>query len=188
MEKERNKGRRFGRSIYYLAALIFAIILVILVSIFLFSGDVSVNNNDGFSEKTQSLTCEKNNALYPFLAGIDDEGTIKINVVFDKKTLDTISLVYKIYYDDKAQIERSEVQSRILMNENFNNDNLGTEALGSVFSALKDAMQLSLQANSDEINSITAKYFLLDGLNGMYSRKVVMEHYINEGFDCRENN
>ena len=179
--KELNSVHSWG--VVAVVAVLF-VVLVVLLLLFLLRGESVINNNSYSVETTQSITCEKKGTNYPFLINVIGDGSTKINAVFNNGKLDLISLVYRAPYGKNMGSEQSETESRIAMNESLRKDNMSVEDLGVVFSALDDVMQLSLQVDANDINGVTAKYFLLDGLNDTYSQDNVMKHYLNEGFSC----
>ena len=176
------------RSSYYLKycclLAIATFIVCFLVFVLLSPSNINITNSNDVYIKSDSLTCEKEGIRYPLLANNLRSGTAKINATFNTNSLNTISMIYQVKYDDNAQVEYDETQSRIAMNKNFNDDNLGIGALGIVFSAFDEMLQLSLQADIKDINDVTAKYFLLDGSSSIYDRESAMEFYIDKGFDC----
>ena len=182
--KEKNERVKLWTGLVFLFAIL---LLTIATIVFLTEGKSTIINQENIVENSKALTCEKSDVQYPLLTEDIGKGTLKINFVFKNDRLSIVSLVYKVHYDDVSQIERNEVKTRIQMTENFSKDGLGSEALGVVFSALENALQLSLYANANEINGVTAKYFLLDDLNDLYKQKTMRDFYTEKGFDCQIN-
>lgn len=183
MAKSMKKKDILGISIALLFVAVLLIIIILIINSLL--GNTTITNNVTTVEKTQSLECEADDFEYPLMSEeTGDKSSIKINAVFDNDKLSTTSLEYKMYFDSKERIERSEVRTRIIMNDHFSEDGLPADTLGVNYTRLEDAMQLSLYSKVKELNSITAKYFLLEDASGHYSYDSVKKVYTDLGLKC----
>ena len=178
---ERRKENR--EWVYVLIGIICIIITVVAIILFLLQGNTKTVSR-GEVEISESVTCEGKGIVYPiFKYDGSKEKSIKINVLFDGEKLEKISLVYQLKYDDSKQIEQSSAENHAAMNKSFEADSLGADALGVRYSNLSDAMQMTLYAEAKALNGVTAKYFLLDGLNS-YTKENITKKYNNQGLDC----
>ena len=107
-------------------------------------------------------------------------------MVFNEKKLDSLSLIYRLYYDNNDKITGSEAVNHADMNKSFTKDGLSNDAFGATYAILNDSMQMTLNANKKQINGATAKYFLLDEVTN-YSKDNLKEHYESKGFKCKDN-
>ena len=174
---------------YYMTAIVLIIVSVVLIIIYLLRGETSFTSDNSDVETILYLTCDANNIQYPFFVDNTAKNrTIKINTTFSESGLSTISLIYRQEYSSNVLAEKDIVSEHIAMNEQFGRDSLKADSLGATYSVLDNIVQLGLYANSREINSTTARYFMLDGLMGVYNRDAVAELYNSKGFDCLINN
>lgn len=185
-----------GKSIIcgWLWALIGAILVVsgmIVAIVLLLKGETSVSNPGREIKSTAALSCEGDNITYPFfVTDYSNSRKTRIRAAFTNEDLDTISLTYQLSYDSEAQIEKSNTDNSIAMNEDFHNDGLARDALGMKFSALSNAAQMTLYAEASSLNDITAKYFLLNKAMGNYTQGNLRSIYEEIGLDCeiKDNN
>ena len=169
--------------VYVLLGIACIIILVIVWLVYLLQGDTKTTS-EGEVIKSEAIACEGEGMLYPFF---DHDGsnskTVKINAVFNDDKLDAIALTAKLYYDDVRQIERSNTNNHAAMNESFASDALGADSLDAHYSSLQDAMQMTLYARVKDLNGVTSKYFLADGVSD-YSKSALTRHYNDRGLNC----
>lgn len=178
-------GKKKKTSVYATIALVLIVVAVILTMLFSLNGETVYTSSDGDAEVVYSLACESDKVVYPFSAKDGAERrNLKIKAIFENDKLRTISLVYKVYSDDDSEIQRIGVDNRVVVNQFFAEDNLPADALGVTFSSLNDSAQISFYANANEVNSSSARYFLLDGMNGAYKRNAVARRYNEKGLDC----
>ena len=183
-EKKTYKGCWIYLSLFFLV-----VFIILILFLLLFHDEALIKNNEGAVEEMTALTCEGDDVTYPILVGSGlDVGEIKVNLVFNERTLESISFIYKIALSNKDQIARGEARVHALMNESFANDGMGADSLGAVYSILDDALQISLYDVEKNINSTMAKYFLLDGVNGVFNQNSITGLYESKGLRCYTNN
>ena len=180
--------KKRNNNIFVTTGIVLVLIAVCLMIAFLTRGSINITNNPVEVNSIESVVCT-GKVGYPLF---NDDGiakkTIQINAVFKNDKLDSIALVYKAYSNSASEIEKITTSNNATMNKSFSTSGLGANSLGAGYSRLKDASQMSLYAKHNEINVITAKYFLLDELNGRFSRESITKAYNEKGLDCKINN
>lgn len=168
-------------SLIGLTALIIAIILTLLSMLY---GNTTIVEG-GDIKTTQSLTCESDQVVYPFFENDKaNKRLLKISVIMHDDKVDTISLVYKLYYDDNRMIDGFTTSLHSAITESFGADGLEADALGATYSVLSDAAQMLLYAEARNINEVTNKYFLLENVKDVYEKDNVLKAYGAKGLKC----
>lgn len=167
-----------------IAGVILLVIAAVLVFFFLLNGNiVSVASNSNI-KAVQSVVCENDNVIYPFFQDVADGHHLKINMILEDDELDTISLVYKLYYKDVAVIEQENVNFRVAMGKSFGANGLGADSLNATYSSLPDAVQLTLYAEQNDISDVASRYLLLDEIDGDYKKDAIVKVYNSIGLNC----
>ena len=180
MEKNRKSDYRWIYALIVVGCVVVAVVLIIL---FLLQGNIKTTSNSEV-EVSESVACEGEGIFYPFFRYDNSKNkSIKINVVFNGDKFETINLIYKLDYDDAEQIEQSNAENHAAMNKSFADDSLGVDSFGAHYSNLDDGAQMTLYAKAKELNGVTAKYFLLDGVTN-YTRETLTKKYNSQGLDC----
>ena len=177
-----NKNNSVSAIIF--AGAVFLIIALVLGVLFLMGGNTTTIIGDSGFDAVQSITCENDNVIYPFFQDDAYKRYLKINMILKDNELETISLIYKIYFDDSSTIERNNNNFRATMNKSFGAYGLRADSLNATYSSLSDAVQLSLYAERDDINDVTSRYLLLDEINGNYEKNDIVKVYNSIGLDC----
>ena len=150
-------------------------------------GETVISNSGGVVESFHTLACESEKVSYPFFTYDNASGRVlRVNAIFKNDKLSEVSLNYKLNYNDAKEIERSEANNHIAMNNAFKEDGLSVDSFRANYSRLSDGLQLSLYADVKDLNSVREKYFLLDGLNGNYGIDGVKKQINKKGLDCIE--
>ena len=180
MERNNKQNREW---IHVLIGIIRIIITVVSVVLFLLQGSTKTVST-GEVEIAESVTCNGEGIFYPIFKYDNSESkSIKINAMFDGDKFETISLVYKLNYNNSEQIKQSTTENHIAMNKSFDADSLSADSFDTHFSNLADAAQMTLYAEAKELNGVTAKYFLLDGVTN-YTKDTMTKKYNSQGLDC----
>ena len=159
LRKKRNNTKN---TIVWIGVCLILLAVALFFGFFL-QGDTRIDNLTDEHIFSDSLSCGSEDVNYPyFIYDNSRKKEIKINVVFANDRLDTISLVYKLYYNSADDIKASETTNHAEMNKSFASHGLGADAFGANYSILSDAMQMALYAEGRQLNSILAKYFFLD--------------------------
>ena len=162
--EEKSKSNDTTRKITYaIIGVLFIVVAVVLVILFLLNGSTTISDTTKTDIVTSSLSCEASDVDYPiFSYNESDKKDLKINMVFGEKKLDTLSLIYRMYFSDENKIESSEATNRASMNESFNKDGMSPDSFGATYAVLNDSFQMTLNAEKRQIDGLSSKYFLLD--------------------------
>ena len=189
MENNTHKEKNYAW-LYVLGGSILLIAAVVLILLYFMTGSVTVSDNGGGKETTESLACEGEKTEYPFFKhteGVDGK-SMKVNAVFNDDKLETISFVYKISYKDKnkdpKEIEQTKTSNYFDVTKEFEESGLTVGALGVSFSTVSDGVQMSLYADSKGLSSISSKFLMLDSANGSYRISNLKKIYENLGLKC----
>lgn len=164
--------------------LILLISIILLVIWIMMQGKTTIVGDTPGAEKSKAVTCTIENMDYPFFDYTEaDKKTATIKAVFTKDNIDSISLTYKMNYDNKEAVKNSEALNHAAMNNSFGSV-LGPDALGATYSTANKAFQMTLYASKSDLNENSRKYFLMEApLKGLKEYKT---HYENNGFECVE--
>ena len=192
------------------------VVAIVAILMFFMQGQSNFTQSDGETEKVISLVCEGDNINYPIFDSDKDDkieeneksdkdnvstsnsdnrkdknekktSELKINMVMDGDMLNTISFVYKQFFDNKNAAENATVRNEAAMGEAFSADKLSLDTFSRNQSNLGDASQLSLYAERRQLSSQTAKYFMLEDAAGSYRKDSLTKVYKSKGLKCTEN-
>ena len=141
------------------------VVAVFLLVWFLLNGERTVTGGYPGSEKVAALSCFSQNKAYPVLEGENDHTEVKdlkIDAIFNGQELNTVALVYMLYYHTSEQIDANESKLHVAMNDAFSDDNLSPDAFSANYNKLPNGLKITLYATRSEITENAAKYFLLD--------------------------
>lgn len=171
--------------IYLLIGILLIIVAIVAAILFFLKGSTTTTSTGGEVETTQSITCDSNQATYPFFAtNSADRHSLKINVVLENDKLSTISLTYQLSYDDTSKIKQVTTDNRISLEDHFAKDGLSYASFDTHFSELDDSSQLTMYAKAKELNGPNAKYFLLEETNGSFKMGAITNAYNKKGLNC----
>lgn len=186
---QENPRKQNNNSLIGLISVGLVIAFIVIFLIFLLRGETKVSGEYQEDIKDISLSCKKENLAYPFFSY--DKSVKKeteINIIFGTNIFQSISLRHDLYYEDSTQINGSEAHNHAEMNAHFSRDNLDSEALNIKFARLSDKMSTSIYLPASKIDSVTAKYFLIDRYND-YSIPTTLDglkqNYERKGFSCQ---
>ena len=194
MERSDSIKRHNQSNNIMIAGLALVVIAVVLLILFFINGETSISGKFPDPDDMISTTCRSGTIAYPYFK-IDgsDRKELDIKIVSDNEKVDTISLVYRLYYSSEAAIIESRDVNHFAMNKAFEVVDMEADSLGATYSKLTDNFRFNLFAKAIKINDITKKFFLLDdvGREGGLDYEEVRKTYIEQGFECRtddENN
>ena len=167
-----------------LALLVVAIVLLIL---FFINGKTDVGGGFPDPEKTISTTCTSERINYPYFSMDGSEKKeLNIKIISADDKIDTISLVYRLYYNSEAAITESRDVNHFAMNKAFEAVDMEPDSLGATYSRLSDNFRFNLFAKAVKLDDKTKKFFMLDNLESEdgFSYREVQKIYIEQGFEC----
>ncbi len=187
MKEEERKTYRSAMNWPPLIGLILIFVAIIGFVMFLQNGETIVTGEFGKSAKRESLACETRNVSYSiFDYDNAKEKNLKINATFSDNGLDSISLVYRLGYEDETELEYSEARNHATVNQRFYEDGMAPDSLSAKYGIVGDSVQFSIFANDGDMNNKTMKYFLLDNVPDI--KTVTLEKmariYNEAGLNC----
>ena len=191
MKESSSKKKQKRRGYELIVGILLFVLAIVLIIIFFVKGQVTVTGDFPDNEKTVSATCTSSTIGYPFFANNEAaKKDMSIKIVANEDKVDTLSLLYYLYYGSEDAITSSRDVNHYAVNKAFEEAGLEADALGANYSRLADSFKFTLFAKAPDLNSTTVKFFLLDGIkieDGIkYSTTKSM--YKALGFKCTENN
>lgn len=170
-----------------IAGIILICIAVVCIVLFLIKGQTTVTSSTD-STTTEHLSCESHTTPYPlFEYDESDSKSLKVNATFENDSLSSISLIYKLTYQDEDKLKLSEAKNHYALNHISQGEGLGPDAYNAKYSKGQDSIQLSLYANKSEIESKTLKYFMLNKLTSTpYTQNQIIKAYAAQGLKCEK--
>lgn len=184
-----NNDKKHRRNTWLvIASIVLVCIAVVCLVLFLTQGQTTVTGNYDGTDTQEKIVCESKITAYPLFTYDSSNGkSMKITGTFQDKELKTISLTYKLNYDDTEQVKQSEAANHGALNTLSQNEGLGPDAYEATYSKLKDGLQLSLYASGSEIDNRALKYFMLEDLTSKpYTMDQIAKVYANKGLNCKK--
>ncbi|MBQ2695118.1 hypothetical protein IJG04_00555, partial [Candidatus Saccharibacteria bacterium] len=174
---ENNNKKRDKNTWLIVVSILLVCIAVVCLILFLTQGQTTVTGGYDGLEAQEHLVCESKTTTYPLFSYDNSTSkSMKITATFRDDDLNSISLTYKLNYDDAEEIKKSEATNHGALNTTSQDEGLGPDAYEATYSKLKDGLQLSLYATGSEIDSRALKYFMLDSLTSTsYSQEKVAQ-------------
>lgn len=186
MKKDLNPRNIYLSRWILVCGIILIIVSIISLVLFFLEGETAIDNGSEDIVKSESLSCINEGTSYPFFTYDETvQKNAKVNAIFQGDKLDSLSLIYVLSYDDTKKVNSSININQTTMNKLFVEDGLAFDSLGLYFSKTSNnGVQFGLFTRADEINDISAKYFLLDTDEKRLAREELMQNYISKGFNC----
>ena len=181
--EDKVKKKKKNTGILIIGTVFVAIIIILLI--FLMQGKTTTSGNYPENMSDEALSCEANNIDYPIFTydnAIKKEA--KVNILFSKDKIKSISLSYSLYYNDEEKIIGSEAHNHAAMNISFGKNSMGADALNANYAKLEDKMRMSLYASGSDITTITLKYFLINTESIPDKITDYEDIYKDKGFKC----
>lgn len=142
---------------------IFLLAVAVVVVVAMMSQRQTKSGSNPEEVKVQSLTCESDNVIYPFLKYDNSvQKNLKIIATFDGDKIDTISLTQMLYYADEETVIQSEGENHAGMNMSFGENGLEADALEANYAKLKDGLRFGIYGVYDKMTEAEMQYFLLN--------------------------
>lgn len=186
--KLKDKEKKVSRTFLVIVGIILVCVAITCFVLFMINGETKIKSTQSKNKYLERLVCESDNTTYTLFSYDNSVSkNLKITMTFNEKKLDTISLIYKLKYDDIDEVGKSESINHGKFNTTSQEDGLGPDAFGAVFSKLKETLQLSLYASDSDIDSKALKYFMLDNLaSASYNLEKITDVYANLGLNCNK--
>ena len=166
-----------------------ALISIVILLIFLMRGKTTVTGQYLDDVKNVSLSCEGVGLPYPiFTYDNSSQKKAKLNLIFSRDELKSISLVYNLSYSSLNSSTASKAHNHAAMNISFGKDGLNADNYSAVYSESETGLQMSLYATGSDLkSSVFKKYFFLEGDTIANSPDTYQRAYESRGFTCKTN-
>lgn len=191
MKLENNRKKRDKNTWLIITSIILVCIAAFCLILFLIQGKTTVTDSYKSATETQGrLICESQTTTYPlFTYDSSTSKSMKITAIFKNNDLNSISLIYKLNYDNVEEITQSEASNHASLNLTTQKDGLGPDAYNATYGKLNDGLQLSLYATGGDIDDKALRYFMLENLTSVpYSKDKIAKIYTNQGLKCETDN
>lgn len=134
----------------------------------------------------RALTCRTAGQLYPYFTY--DNSTkkdLKIIVTFADDDVRSLSLQQTLYYPDEEMKVKSEAENHASVNKQFGTDSMQADALGATYAITSDGVRFGLYITSDQLNSKSAKYFLIDEAT-KHDYNNIRQALVAQGLECED--
>ena len=189
MKKEKSQKNNFNSAL--ICVIVLCVVIFGLILFFTTGKTTTTAPSSEHTEFSKSVACESSSVDYPlFEYDSSNSKTLQINAVFKNDKLDSVSLMYKLVYDNKDLANKSESINHAAMNVSFGQNGLGADALGATYGKSKNNFQMSIYATDTDLNGQTLKYFMLDSDTEPeeYSQEKLAEAYNSQGLKCNIKN
>ncbi|MDO4611722.1 MAG: hypothetical protein Q4B34_02590 [Candidatus Saccharibacteria bacterium] len=160
-------------------------VAVVLLIWFFLNGETKTTGGEGEIVRNSSLICSVEGVSYPIFTVDESTGKkLETRVIFNDDEVSAISLIQTLYYTDLATAEKSESHNHSAMNKSFARAGLEADALSASYSAFEDKMIMKLYAEGSELNDVSMKYFLAEGLNRESTIEDFTKVYNEQGLSC----
>lgn len=171
-----------------LGCLVGIIIITTIIIVNLARGQTTTSGIYPAPVSTDSLSCTSTSYKYPFFTSTSDRTTTKVNLALGKSAIESISLTTTLTFDSINEAESARNFNQAAMNATFTQDHLDVGELDPIYTHKDHTFTLTLYASAKNLNSITSKYFALDGTSTQdYNQKSLSAHYAKLGFNCTTN-
>lgn len=158
---------------------------IILVVYFFLKGSITIAGNYPADVSSQSLKCTMKNPSYELYdtygASLSD---ITVNMNFGNRVLESISLIYKLYFSSPELASRASVLLHSDMNESFGKNGYKADSFSAAYSPINNVLQMSLY-HKGPIEASGQKYFILN--YGLTDEESYLQNYTEKGFSCINN-
>ena len=171
---------------------LFSLLIVVIVAVILWLLRGKTTTSGQFPEnvKTESLTCVSTKLVPEKLNGAtSSDREVKISAIFrGADDLKSISLVYTLNYASPDEAYGYEAKSHAEFNKALAASGYSVSKFSNKFSRYDNKLIISLSANNNEIDQISASYFMLNiGEKGELAKTITdyMQNYEMQGFACK---
>lgn len=187
MKIENQKTRiRIHNYVSWIFLILFCVIISIIVTILL-NGNTTITGVFQGNTVTDTLVCESDQVAYSIFA-FDGSASknLRINAIFEDNQLNSVSLMYKLNYNDQETLSFSEARNHVEVNESFKNDGLNYDALNAKYGIMSDGIQFSIYAKDNNINEKTLKYFMISSIYDISKIDIekMSKSYNDKGLNC----
>lgn len=152
-----------NHKILKLGGFLLALAIIIIVIIWLLHGKTTTTGQYPENVRNESLSCIDTAKKYDPAGPIDsDTKSLKINAIFrGSETLKEISLVYTLEYASEKEAYEHEAISHAHFNKSLGASSYPISKFSNKYARYDNKLIISLTANLNEIDSVSAPYFLI---------------------------
>lgn len=171
------------------AGIAWAVVLVVLTAgvivAFMTNGTTTRKSTGDVTTKTDSLYCSTANPKDGFFNPGDATGqSTTIKVVFDGDRADKISYHFEGSYASANDADTALAKMHAAYNNYMGENGLSAESLSPTFASSDGVAKINLYADTDKLNSMTAKLFFLGASEVKNSAEQLQKAYSSGGFSC----
>lgn len=187
--KEKPTSEKKDRKGLKLAIFFLVLLIIILIILWLLRGKTTVSGRYPENVKNESLTCISTNLTPPKLSGaISQDKEVKINAVFyGSEELKSLSLIYTLHYSSSDEAYGYEAKSHAEFNKALGTSGYEVNKFKNKFSRYDSDLIISLFASANDVDQISAPYFMLtvdDDGNVATTLSEYRTDYESQGFTC----
>lgn len=185
-----SEKRKFSGWLKGVLLVVIVAVLIVLVWLFLRPKE-TYTSAPITASKMQALTCastDMKEAFFGFDYAISNRHEIK--VMFGEERANSISYNYYGSFESNDIAKTADSSMHGKYNKYLGERNLSQQSLNPVFAVMDKDTKVSLYAKSNEITSMTAMFFFIDGDEfqrfGSRSIDEMKTMYENKGFACQD--
>ena len=170
----------------------FAIVILVVVGlVILLNGNTTTTENITTNKKAMSLVCSSTTKDHPKITNLNGSISkeLKATLIFNSERLDTVGLIYTIYYPDARSVIGGESILHAELNISLAESGI-SEAFETKYNQYDDRLIINMDIEKDKITSKTAPYFLIDVTDGEHLDNWTIEdyknNYLKQGFNCKQ--
>ena len=148
-------------------------------------GETTVSGSNPSDETSVSLSCSTESKPYEYFVR-DGSLSKKITVqaMFDDDTVKSISLVYKLNYDNLEDARASESTNHAGFNITLNKAGVSDKIVNPNYSYDESGLRFSLYVDASNYNTSTVRLFMIHGGDATKDMAAIKRNYENQGFEC----
>ena len=189
VNKSKPKEKKNHKVLKLISLLLFLLAIIIII-LWLLRGKTTTTGQYPENVKNESLVCTSTELTPPKLSYLDsDDKEVKISAIFrGTDELKTLSLAYTLKYDSDDSAYAAEAKGHAKFNKSLYASGYTIDKFDNKFARYNGTLSISLHASKNEINEISAPYFMIT-VND--DKKVTLEtitdykqNYEAQGFKC----
>ena len=183
------KEKKDNKKYFELAGFLLLLLAVVIVIILLLRGKTITTGKYPEDVRNESFTCVAENLDYPVFGKINTKKSLKITSVFEgEDALQSLSLVYTLYYGSRQEVTASEAHNHAVLNKALGAAGFSASKFNYKFALFDDHLTLQLFASSSDIDEMAAKFLMIatndEGKIDVKTLKEYVKNYESQGFTC----
>ena len=193
MEEVENKKKKNSKTIVILVVFLAVFAIVILILVNLFSEKTTITTGGTEVTSSSSLYCTTKSKNIPdsfFDLSNADTADQAVKVLFKNNKIDNIAYSSTITYSDSDIAKSAHATLYANYGKYVQENGKSMDTFSPIFSVSGGEVKISLYADYKQLDSKTAKIFLIDTTEtslDSYTSKVLSTLYKTKGFSCESN-